>query len=436
VDSTASVPVAKALAALELARAGRFAEIQEMFAPQLHALVSADALRAGWTSQLDPIGPLRHVGAAAAEAAGPGAVVVRVSLVGEHGAVILVISVNAEGWLTGLQLAPASAAGPATSWEPPDYADPAMFDEREVTLGTGSLAVPGTLSLPRHALPLPAVALLGGSGAVDRDETLGPNKLFKDLAWGLASRGIVVLRFDKVTHANGPEVAKNRNFTPTDEYVPDATAAVRLLCGLPAVDPRRVFVLGHSLGGTLAPRVVAAEPAVAGLVILAGGTRPMHWAVIEQVEYIASLDPATAAAAKPTLEAMTKLAQMVDSPDLSNSTPVSELPFGVPAAYWLDLRGYNPAAAAAALGKPMLILQGGRDYQATVAEDLAGWRASLEGRAGVTIRVYEADNHFFFSGTGRSSPTDYLTAQHADPRVVTDIAAWLTSTETEPASMQ
>jgi dienelactone hydrolase len=435
-ESTDSVAVAKTLAALELARAGRFAEIQEMFAPQLQALVSADALRAGWTSQVDPIGAITHVGAAAAETAGPRAVVVRVSLVGEQGTVILVVSVTAEGWLTGLQLAPASAVGSGTSWEPPEYADPALFDEREVTLGTGPLAVPGTLSVPRHPLPLSAVVLLGGSGPMDRDETLGPNKLFKDLAWGLASRGVAVLRFDKVTYAHGPEAAKHRDFTPTDEYVPDATAAVRLLRGLPEVDPRRVFVLGHSLGGTLAPRIAAAEPAVAGLVILAGGTRPMHWAAIEQVEYIASLDPATAAAAKPTLEAMTKQAQMVDSPDLSDSTPVSELPFGVPSAYWLDLRGYNPAAAAAALGKPMLILQGGRDYQATVAEDLAGWRADLEGRAGVTIRVYDADNHFFFAGTGRSSPADYLTAQHVDPAVVTDIAAWLTSTETQPTSMQ
>lgn len=400
-----------------------------MFAPQLQALVSADALRAGWTSQVDPIAPLTNVGTAVAEAAGPSAVAVRVPLVGEHGSVVLVVSVNAEGWLMGLQLAPASAAGPATPWEPPDYADPGKFDERDVMLGTGPLAVPGTLSLPRHPLAVPALVLLGGSGPNDRDETIGPNKLFKDLAWGLASRGIAVLRFDKVTYAHGPEASKNRHFTPTDEYVPDGTAAVQLLCGLPEVDPRRVFVLGHSLGGTMAPRIAAAEPAVAGLVILAGGTRPMHWAAVEQVQYIASLDPATADAAKPTLEAMTKQAQMIDSPDLSDATPVSELPFGVPAAYWLDLRGYNPAAAAAALGKPMLILQGGRDYQATVAEDLAGWRASLEGRAGVTIRIFDADNHFFFSGTGRSSPSDYLTAQHADPAVVTEIAEWLTSTQ-------
>ena len=116
---------------------------------------------------------------------------------------------------------------------------------------------------------------------------------------------------------------------------------------------------------------------------------------------------------------------MVDDPGLSPATPDSDLPFGIPAAYWLDVRGYDPAAAAAALGKPVLILQGGRDYQATVAEDLAGWQAALAGRPGVTIRVYEADNHLFFPGSGPSAPAEYEPPQHVDPAVITDIVAWL-----------
>jgi uncharacterized protein len=288
------------------------------------------------------------------------------------------------------------------------------------------------MSLPRQGGPLPAVVLLGGSGPVDRDETIGRNKPFKDLAWGLASRGVAVLRFDKVTHAHGQEVVKDPGFTVTDEYVPHAAAAIRALRQQPAVDAGRVFVLGHSLGGTAAPRVVAAEPSVAGLVIMAGGTQPMHWAAVRQVRYIASLDPATAAASQPTIEAMTRQARLIDSPGLSPSTPASELLFGVPAPYWLDLRGYDPAAAAAALGKPVLILQGGRDYQATVADDLAGWEAGLTGRPDVTVRVYAADNHLFFPGSGPSTPAEYEPAQHVDPAVIADIAEWLISAAAPP----
>ena len=86
---------------------------------------------------------------------------------------------------------------------------------------------------------------------------------------------------------------------------------------------------------------------------------------------------------------------------------VASCPFGVPAPYWLDLRGYDPAAAAAALGKPTLIVAGGRDYQVTVADDLSLWRAALDASPHVTFRVYDADNHLFFPGSGPSAPAEY-----------------------------
>jgi len=146
--------------------------------------------------------------------------------------------------------------------------------------------------------------------------------------------------------------------------------------------------------------VAAAEPVVAGLVILAGGTQPLHWAAVRQVSYLASLEPGAAAASRSVVDAMTRQAEMVDSAELSASTPVTELPFGVPAAYWLDLRGYHPVELAATLGKPMLILQGGRDYQVTVADDLARWRAGLADRTEVSFRVYDRDNHMFFPRLG------------------------------------
>src|SRR4029077_1546150 len=260
------------------------------------------------------------------------------------------------------------------------------------------------------------------------------NKPLKYLAWGLASRGVAVLRFDKVTYAHPSEVVKAPDFTVADEYLPQAVAAVHLLRHHPAVDAGRIFLLGHSLGGTVAPRVAAAEPSVAGLVILAGGTQPLHWAAVRQVRYLASLNPATAAASESAVAAMTRQAETVDSPDLSPSIPDSELPFGVPAPYWLDLRGYDPAATAAALDKPILILQGGRDYQATVAEDLAGWKAGLGGRPDVTIHVYDADNHLFVPGSGPSSPAEYEPAQHLDLAVVADIADWIAPALPQPAA--
>ncbi len=420
-----TVPEQTALTALELAQAGRFAEVRELFVPQLRPMVVPEALETAWTAELSRQGAVTSVGTALSEPSGAGAVVVKVPVTCERGGFALVARVTDTGQLGGLQLAPLEAAQPIAPWEPPSYADPGRFAEQEVTVGPEPLAVPGTLSIPHGTGPWPGVVLLAGSGSLDRDETIGRNKPFKDIAWGLASRGVAVLRFDKVTYTHAEAIKDSQDFTLTDEYLPQAAAAVTLLEHHPDIEARRVFVLGHSLGGTVAPRVAAADPSVAGLIVIAGGAAPLHWVIVRQTRYLASLRSETAAGSQPIIDALTAMAETVDSPSLSPSTPASELPLGAPASYWLDLRGYDPAALAATLSTPMLILQGGRDYQATVDDDLPRWRAALDGRPDVTIRVYPAFNHLFVAGRGPSTPAEYEPAQHVDRAVIDDISAWL-----------
>ncbi|MEU7458631.1 alpha/beta hydrolase [Streptosporangium roseum] len=411
-------PAATAVAVVEMACEGRFADIERLFTPSLRALVGAEVLQAAWTAEMGRRGPVGTVGEPVSEPAQAGLVRVSVPVACEHAGLTVVVAVDHDGMLHDLRLTAITAP-----WTPPPYADPARFDEHDVTVGDGPLAVAGTVSLPHGPGPRAGVVLLGGGGPFDRDATSGANKPLKDLAWGLAGRGVAVLRFDKVTHTHSEQVANAAGFTMTDEYVPHAVAAVRLLQRQPGVDPARVFVLGHSMGGKVAPRVAAAEASVAGLVIMAGDTQPMHQAAIRVIRYLASLDPGPATEA--AVEAFTRQAAMVAGPDLSPSTPTEALLFGWPAAYWLDLRGYDPVATAAALDKPMFILQGGRDYQVTVADDLSGWKAGLAHRPDVTIRVYDADNHLFFPGAGPSTPAEYEPPQHVDPAVVADIAEWL-----------
>jgi uncharacterized protein len=411
--------------ALELAQAGRFAEFPELFAPPLRTMIVPAALETAWNAALDQQGPVVSVGAPVREPGPASSVVVKVPVTCERGGFAVIAPVDEAGQLGGLQLAPLSAAAPIVPWEAPSYADPARFAEQEIVLGPEPFAVSGTVTVPHGAGAVPGVVLLAGSGALDRDETIGRNKPFKDIAWGLASRGVAVIRFDKVTHAHAAELKDAGDFTLRDEYLPQATAAVEVLRQHGDVDPTRVFVLGHSLGGTVAPRVVEADRAVAGMILLAGGAQPLHWVIVRQTRYLAGLNPATAAGSQPVIDALTEKAEKVDSPDLSPSTPVSELPLGAPATYWLDVRGYDPAALAAALGRPMLILQGGRDYQVTVDDDLARWRAALDGRSDVTIKVYPDFNHLFVAGSGPSTPAEYEPAQHVDAAVIADIADWL-----------
>ena len=222
-------PGRAALAVVELARAGKFAEVRELFAPQLRPMLSAEGLRAAWNAELGRRGQVTSVGSPVTEPAQAGMTEVKVPVTFERGALTVVVTLTGGGLVTGIALMPASAAQPTEPWRPPGSADPGTFAEQDVTLGAGPAEVPGTLSLPHRPRPCPAVVLLSGSGPHDRDETLGRNKPLKDLAWGLASHGVGVLRFDKVTYVHAAQLAAARDFTVSDEYLPQAAAAVGLL---------------------------------------------------------------------------------------------------------------------------------------------------------------------------------------------------------------
>ncbi|WP_161790203.1 alpha/beta hydrolase family protein [Streptacidiphilus carbonis] len=413
-----------------LLRTERFADTVRLFAPPLRAAVSAEALRLAWVTQTAAQGPVcaigeptvlpdRSAGADGADAADGSPVRFRIPVTCADGGFTVVTSVGGDDLLHGLRFAPHGDA----EWQPPHYADPSRFTERDVQLGTGPLAVPGTLSLPAGPGPWPAVVLLSGGGAFDRDGTSGANKPLKDLAWGLASRQVAVLRFDKASFAYPDQIPSDP--TMSGEYLPPALAAVRLLRQQSEVDPQRIHLLGHSMGGRVAPRIAAADPSIAGLVLLAADAQPMHEAAVRVARYLATLDPGPNA--DNAVAALVGQAALAASPDLALDTPSELLPFGFPAAFWLDGRDYDPVAAAVGLTDlPMLILQGGRDYQVTEADDLTRWRHALADRPEVTIRLHQDANHFFFAGSGPATPAEYARPGHVEAAVVEDIATWLT----------
>ena len=225
-------------------------------------------------------------------------------------------------------------------------------------MGTGKWSLPGTLTLPRGKGPFPAVVLLHGSGPNDRDETIGPNKPFRDLAWGLASRGIAVLRYEKRTKQHRAEIAAMVDkLTVEEETVMDALAAVSLLRNTPEIDKSRIFVLGHSLGGMLIPRIGLRDRDIAGFVIMAGSSRPFEDILYEQYEYIFNLDNKLTDYEKKHLKQVKVQVEMVKSSKLTKDTSSTLLPLGIPASYWLDLRNYDPAKEAVKLTGPILILQ-------------------------------------------------------------------------------
>ncbi|MFE3001938.1 hypothetical protein ACFXG4_44065 [Nocardia sp. NPDC059246] len=417
-------PETVAATVADLLRNERFDELAELFAPRLAAVVSAATVRAGWTGEIAKIGAVRSVGAAVTRPAADGLTSVHLPVTCERGALAVHLAVDAAGRLHGLRLAAPAESG----WTPPDYTVPRRFREQDVTLGAGDTAVTGTLTVPVGSGSRPAVVLVA-SGPADRDLTTGPNKPFKDLAWGLASRGVAVLRFDKLTHAHS-EFENAAGFTMVEEYLPHALAAVEVLRREPGVDSARIFVAGHSGGGKAAPRIAAADPGIAGVAVLAGDTVPLPRSILRALRHIAAVEPEQDIGE--LLESMRARAARTESPALSTETPAADLLFNWPASYWLDLRDYDQVATAAALDRPILLIQGGRDYQVTADEDLPLWEAGLAGRPDVAIRVHPTVDHMLCSGTGPSTPSGYLRPQHVDPAVISDIADWLGAEPVRP----
>lgn len=331
------------------------------------------------------------------------------------------VGYNSQKRVSGLFFAPAATS----SLEAPNPAQPAAYREEPIELPGSGGSLPDTLTLPTGKRPFPAVVLLQGSGPADRDETVGANKPFRDLAHGLAAHQIAVLRYDRRTRVFPEQFQKSTSVTVREEVLDDARSALALLRRRTDIDSSRLFVLGHSLGGTLLPRLALEEKAVAGWIILAGSTRPLADLLIEQLTYLSSISESEAEKAQ--LAGLKQKAERLKDPALSPATPASELPPGAPASYWLDLRGYQPAAVAATIDKPFLILQGGRDYQVTTA-DFEGWKQALARRPNVRLKLYPRLNHLFIAGEGKSVPSEYLTPGHVSEEVVSDIAGWIAAT--------
>ena len=318
----------------------------------------------------------------------------------------------------------AEAPKPA-AYQPPSYAVPSMFNEHEVAVGAGTQwSLPGTLTLPTGDGPFPAVVLVHGSGPNDRDEAIGPNKPFQDLAWGLASQGIAVLRYDKRTRVYPAQFVAIPNATVKEETIDDALAAVALLRNTPNIDQHRIFVLGHSLGGMLVPRIgLADQGSIAGLIVFAGATRPLEDEWVRQYEYIYGLKGQITPQQKAEIDGYKQQAARVKQLTSADLNSKERLLF-VPPSYWLDLRGYFPPEVATKLKQPILILQGERDYNVTM-DAFRDWQRTLEKRPTVSFKSYSKLDHLFLEGSGPASDADYALPRNIPKYVVDDIVTWI-----------
>lgn len=310
-----------------------------------------------------------------------------------------------------------------TAYKAPAYDQPGKYTESQLVVGSGEWQLPATLTIPRGKGPFPAVVLVHGSGQNDRDETIGPLKVFRDLAVGLAAQEVAVLRYEKRTLEHNFATTLVPNFTVYDETIDDAIAAVDLLKTVPGIDAGRIFVLGHSQGGMCVPRILngAAAGTIKGAVIMSGPTRTFLEIMPDQYKYLMSLGMAT----QEQYDFIKAQMDMISDPGFDPLEPPPGYVMGTP-AWWADIKNYDPAAEAAQQTIPLLILQGQRDYQVTFAQDYKGWQEALAARNNVTFRLYPKLNHVYTEGEGAmSTPAEYAKQANVPLYVIDDISRWI-----------
>ncbi len=284
---------------------------------------------------------------------------------------------------------------------------PAGITESEVSVNY----LDGTLTRPTGSGPFPAVVLVHGSGINDRDETIGLVAPFRDIAWGLAKRGIAVLRYDKRNDFS-------RGDTIKQEVIDDAVAAVEMLRRMDGIDPQNVFVLGHSLGGMMLPQIAKTDINVRGLISLAGATRPVEETIIEQARTMGgNIEEAKEIAAQ----------MKVVKP---GGPPV----YGGYPEYWIDLRAYDPLGSAKQVKRPMLFLQGENDRNVTMT-DFENWKRALATSKDAAFKSYPGLTHAFVPGEGLPSK-DYSQPSHVLESVIDDIAKWIRANTAAPPPRQ
>ncbi|HOP09542.1 MAG TPA: alpha/beta fold hydrolase [Candidatus Methanofastidiosa archaeon] len=307
-----------------------------------------------------------------------------------------------------------------SGYELPPYADQSAYTEVEVEVVSGDYVLSGILTMPLGDGPFPGVVLVHGSGANDMDETIGPNKPFKDIATGLASQGVAVLRYDKRTYAYSIGINEILGFTVMEETVYDALAAIETLKAVEGVDPESIYVIGHSLGGMMAPRIASMTDELAGIVVMSGNARALEELIVEQIWYISNYDGVIDDGEMATIEQVTEMALRISELDIGEG----EIVLGAARAYWEDLSTYDQVEVARGLDTPILVVQGERDYQVTM-EDFQLWEYGLSGKENATFISYPGLNHLMMYGEDRSIGTEYYIEGHVDEGLINDIHEWI-----------
>lgn len=324
----------------------------------------------------------------------------------------MVISFNKEGKIGGIHTGVYQEASADTSM-------PEGVKETAMNLKVrDGWELPGIFTEPENKTEYAAVVFVHGSGSSDKDETIGQLKPFRDLAWGLAQKGIASYRYDKISYVYGKELVSDPNFTVYDETVNDAAAAVKMLREQKGIT--KVYVAGHSQGGQMMPAIAeAASPD--GCVMMGAPARGFAETLERQCKFLQSLEK------NPTEEetaSYDKMYQEIEKMKNIDTLGDDERIMGQTVKYMKSIIDYDDVKEAEKMTMPVLVLQGEEDYQVTM-DDFNIWKDNFQDKTNWSFQSFPGLSHLFMPGKYEDGAANYQGEKYVPEEVITSIANFI-----------
>lgn len=335
----------------------------------------------------------------------------------EKGSIELQTSFNEKGKLSGIFFRP-------KAYSPPKYGQNLVYNKEDISVISGKYALPGEIVLPKNlSTKPPLVIMVHGSGANDRYESIYSVMVFKDLMLGLLTKNVACLLYDKRTLVY-EKTYDTCQYTILDETVDDAVNAYNLARKRTDIDTSRIFILGHSQGGYALPLILKRCPSVKGGISMAGCSRPLEDLMTDQYKFLTRVDGKVNLGERLFLRKEMKKIKFVKSDKLITAKPKKELLGYWPTNFWKHIRNYKPVDELKAIEKPVLFLQGDRDYQVT-NKDLDLWKSAYLEKKDWSFISYTKLNHLFIEGEGNPNPIEYFSGGNIPLYVIEDLANWI-----------
>ncbi|PWS30740.1 alpha/beta hydrolase [Pedobacter paludis] len=397
----------------------KFAEARGYFDENMKSKISEENLKQLWVDINTKLGKAESLDAIQSKAQGE---FFAVTVEGKfaNGNQNFLVGFNKEQKIVGLFLVPSQTA---KEYLKPAYADTNLYTEKSVYVTSGKHQLAAIITTPKNVKNFPVVVMVHGSGPSDLDESVGVNKPFKDIAAGIAGKGIASLRYVKRTLIYANEFGGA--FTVKEEVLDDALAAITMAKTIAGANSKNIYVFGHSLGGMLAPRMVSLAPDLAGIILASAPARSFTDIIIDQNKYMFALSKDTSEVNKKRLDTAIMDIQVSRIKQLGTKIKADSAILGLPASYWIDLNNYDQVAAAKKLIKQKIfVVQGGNDFQVSKT-DFDIWNTALGKKKNAKLKFYPELNHLLSPQTEKGSAAQYQVPVSVSATLINDVAAFI-----------